>query len=156
MVYLTIKALHVAAVVVFLGNVTTAALWKLLANRTRNPAVIAYAQLLITRTDQAFTLPGGVILTMSGIFLVLDSGLGWSTPWLVAAILSLLTSTGLWLAVLVPLQVRQHRMADTFAHAKDFAAIPEVYWRRDRVWFRVGLLATLLPYLNVWLMVAKP
>jgi uncharacterized membrane protein len=37
-------ALHVLGIVVFLGNLVVTAVWKALADRTRSPEVIAYAQ----------------------------------------------------------------------------------------------------------------
>jgi hypothetical protein len=51
-------ALHILGVVLFLGNIVVTAVWKVLADRTRNPAVVAYAQRLVTVTDIAFTATG--------------------------------------------------------------------------------------------------
>ncbi len=41
-------ALHVLGVVVFLGNLVVTAVWKTLADRTRDASVVAYAQRLVT------------------------------------------------------------------------------------------------------------
>ena len=49
---------HLLGVVLFLGNILVTAMWKLLADRTRAPGVVAYAQRVVTITDFAFTAPG--------------------------------------------------------------------------------------------------
>ena len=55
--------------------------------------------------------------------------------------------------VLIPVQVRQARMAKTFA---DSSEIPEAYWRLSSIWYLFGTLATLLPLVNIYWMVFKP
>ncbi|TMQ55033.1 MAG: DUF2269 family protein, partial [Candidatus Eisenbacteria bacterium] len=55
--YLGLKLLHVLAVVLFLGNITTGVFWKANADRTRNPVVIANMLEGIIRADRLFTIP---------------------------------------------------------------------------------------------------
>ncbi len=63
--YLVFKAIHLLGVVLFLGNIIITAVWKTLADQTREPRTIAYAQRLVTVTDWVFTL-GGVVLILVG------------------------------------------------------------------------------------------
>ena len=56
MSYLVWKLLHVLGVVLFVGNITTGILWKVHADRTRNPALIAHACAGLTRSDRFFTM----------------------------------------------------------------------------------------------------
>src|SRR2546422_7976221 len=81
--YLGFKLLHVLAVVLFLGNITTGVFWKANADRTRNPAVIANMLEGIIRADRLFTMPpilfiliGGVGAAVAGHFPVLRTGRG--------------------------------------------------------------------------------
>jgi uncharacterized membrane protein len=67
-------ALHVLGVVLFLGNLIVTALWKTLADQTRDPRVIAYAQRLVTITDVAFTATGAALITVTGFVLASDWG----------------------------------------------------------------------------------
>jgi len=60
--------LHVLGVVLFLGNLIVTAVWKVLADRTRQVDVIAYAQRLVAVTDIAFTAPGAILIAVSGGF----------------------------------------------------------------------------------------
>lgn len=59
-------ALAILGVVLFLGNIIVTPVWKLLADRTQSPPVVAYAQRLVTVTDVAFTATGVVLIIVSG------------------------------------------------------------------------------------------
>jgi uncharacterized membrane protein len=43
--YLLLKSLHILGVVLFLGNIIITGWWKAMADRTRNPVVIAFASI---------------------------------------------------------------------------------------------------------------
>src|SRR5882762_6555289 len=64
--YLGYKLLHVLAVVLFLGNITTGVFWKANADRTRNPVVIANMLEGIIRADRLFTISGIAFMTQVG------------------------------------------------------------------------------------------
>src|SRR5687768_12726355 len=66
MIYLSFKLLHIAAVILFLGNIITGLFWKAHADRTRDPRVIAHTFLGIIRSDRWFTLPGIVAILIGG------------------------------------------------------------------------------------------
>jgi uncharacterized membrane protein len=59
----------------------------------------------------------------------------------------------IWIAILLPVQMKQARMARLFA---DGGPIPDCYWRLGRVWVVFEILATLLPLANLSWMVFKP
>lgn len=65
---------HVVGVVLFIGNIVVTAVWKMLADRTRTPAVVAYAQRLVLVTDVAFTASGAALIAVSGPILAEDRG----------------------------------------------------------------------------------
>jgi uncharacterized membrane protein len=67
-------SLHVLGVVLFLGNIIVTMVWKVLADRTKGPSVIAYAQRLVTTTDIAFTATGVVLIVVSGQVMAEDFG----------------------------------------------------------------------------------
>ena len=64
--YLGFKLLHVLAVVLFLGNITTGVFWKANADRTRNPVVIANMLEGIIRADRLFTISGIAFMAVVG------------------------------------------------------------------------------------------
>lgn len=154
MAYETLKFLHITGVVMLLGNVTATAIWKFFADRSRDPVVLAFAQKLVTYTDWSLTF-WGIVLTIGGGY-----GMLWwegtgvlAAPWLVGAQAMFLLSGAIWAAVLVPAQIRQHRMAKAFRPGGD---IPAAYWRDARIWLVWGLIGTVPLVVAVWLMVVKP
>jgi len=58
MTYLVMKTLHLVGVILLMGNVTVTFIWKLFADRTRNPEIVAFAQRLVGWNDWAFTVWG--------------------------------------------------------------------------------------------------
>jgi uncharacterized membrane protein len=152
--YLWVKTLHLFGVVVFLGNIIVTAWWKLMADRTRDPRIIAFAQRQVTLTDYVFTAGGAAILLAAGWGNAASHGMDvFHIHWLSWSVW-LLSATGLiWVAILIPIQVRQARMAQEFSVS---GAIPAEYWRLGRLWAIWGFILTLLPLVNLYWMVMKP
>lgn len=152
--YLVLKSLHILGAVVFLGNIIVTGWWKVMADRTGEPKIIAFAQRQVTLTDFIFT--GG------GVALVLVTGIAnadihdmdyWHTRWLAWGMWLFIASGVIWVAILIPLQIKLAQMAKAFAEGGD---IPEEYWLLDKLWLWFGILATVLPLLNIYWMVFKP
>ena len=147
-------SLHVLGVVLFLGNIIVTAVWKMLADRTKNPPVVAYAQRLVTVTDVAFTATGAVLIIVSGQVMAREFGGVFSGPaWLLWGWSLFIASGVIWIALLVPIQVMQERLARRF---RDEPAIPARYWPLSRLWAISGSVAVLLPLANLSLMIFKP
>jgi uncharacterized membrane protein len=147
-------ALHLLGVVLFLGNIIVTAVWKVLADRTQSPPVVAYAQRLVTVTDVVFTATGVVLIIVSGQVMAGDYGGVFSGPaWLTWGWSLFIASGVIWVAFLIPIEVMQARLARGF---RDAATIPERYWRLSRMWAGFGAIATLLPLANLYLMTFKP
>jgi uncharacterized membrane protein len=146
--------LHLLGVILFLGNIVVTAMWKLLADRTKSPPVVAYAQRLVTITDVAFTATGVILIIVAGQVLAGDYGGVFSgPPWLTWGWSLFIAAGVVWLAVLVPIQVQQERLARQFRHG---GKIPDRYWRLSKLWAVSGGLATVLPLVTLYLMVFKP
>lgn len=146
--------LHILGVVLFLGNIIVTAVWKLLADRTREPPVVAFGQRLVAVTDVGFTATGVVLIIASGHAMAGEFGGVFSGPsWLTWG-WSLFVATGVvWLAILVPIQFAQSRLARRF---RDGSPIPGRYWTLSRLWAVFGTVAVVLPLVTLYLMVSKP
>jgi uncharacterized membrane protein len=152
--YRTLKLLHVFGAVLFVGNILVTALWKTMADRTRDAAVVAFAQRMVTVTDFCFTSVGAALVLVPGVLMAQEFGpTFWTIPWLGWGLALFGTAGLIWTAVLIPIQVRQSRLARGFAAG---GPIPEAYWRLGRWWAAFGALATLLPIINLYLMVHRP
>lgn len=151
--YTTFKMLHVLGVVLFLGNIIVTGVWKYRADVTGRPEVIAFAQRLVTLTDWVFTFGGAVLILIGGFGMVGVAGLDIrTTSWVKIGLALFLASGAIWAAILIPIQIAQARIARTFEGGGE---IPERYWRLNRLWYVWGSLATILPLLNIYVMIEK-
>lgn len=152
--YLWLKTLHLLGVVMFLGNIIITGWWKFMADRTRNPQIIAFAQHQVTLTDYVFTAGGAALLLAAGWGNAALHGMDiFSMRWLSWGFWLFNISGLIWVAVLIPIQIRQARMARQFAQG---SSIPEIYWKLGKRWYLWGSIATVLPMLNLYWMVFKP
>jgi uncharacterized membrane protein len=145
--------LHILGVVIFLGNIIVTAVWKVLADRTRNAAVVAYAQRLVTVTDIAFTATGAALIAVSGQAMADRFGGVGGPGWLTLGFTLFIASGVIWVTTLIPIQIMQARLARRFVID---GVIPKRYWRLATVWYILGAIAIALPLVNIYLMVAKP
>jgi len=153
-IYLLLKSLHILGAVLFLGNIIVTGWWKAMADRTRNPVVVAFAQRQVTLTDCFFTAGGVVLILATGIGnAVLQDMEYLSVRWLAWGFWLFTISGLIWALILIPVQIKQAEMAKQFANG---GTIPESYWRLARIWNTFGVLATVLPLVNVYWMVFKP
>ena len=101
-----LKVLHLVCACLFLGNVIVSGVWALLAERTRNHAIIQFSNRMVLITDAIFTLCGALGVVWTGHGMAQHLGGGASHPWIQWSY-GLLSFSGLiWLLVLVrPLAV---------------------------------------------------
>jgi uncharacterized membrane protein len=139
------RAVHVTAAVLLLGNVVVTGFWAAYLRRRGDVVAFRAVARAVLLADLLFTLGGGVLLTVSGILLVLWRGYDpAATPWLAQGIVALALATLVWLVVLLPDQWRMARAADD-------ARLGRVFVR----WSVVGWLDTLLLFAGLWAMVTR-
>ncbi len=146
----SIKALHVLAAILFVGNVIVTGIWAALFFRARRTHDFQVAARAIVVTDWIFTVGGGAMLTITGIALAIGRGHPvWGTPWIRQAIVALVISTIMWLVLLVP---AQRIMLRTVSSDADESRLVRAYSR----WNLAGWTATAPLLYAVWCMVTKP
>ena len=147
------KLIHLSGMVLLVGNVTVTSIWKVYADRTRDPRIIGFAQRLVTITDWFFTFWGIVLLVVGGFVMAWMAGMDpLRDDWLVWSEAQFVVAGMMWLFLLVPIQIRQARMARGFVPG---AEIPEEYFRLGRRWIVWGLVATVPLVGAMWSMVAR-
>ncbi len=155
MLYLVLKLLHVVAVVMFLGNITTGVFWKEHADRTRDPRIIAHVMAGIIRSDRLFTIPGVVLILIGGFG---AAGVGHipilRTGWMLWSIVLFIVSGVAFSVWVAPLQRRMLKLmrAGLESGTPDWAA----YHALSRAWVISGAVALLTPAAALVLMVLKP
>src|SRR5688572_15443780 len=73
--YQLFKAIHVFAVILFLGNIITGLFWKFHADGTRSQSIIAHTLRGLIRADRWFTIPSVFVIAASGVFAAMKAGL---------------------------------------------------------------------------------
>lgn len=153
MTYLVFKMLHLLGVILLIGNVTVTSIWKVFADRTRDPHTIRFAQRMVTLTDWSLTCTAIALLAVGGYGMVWQVGMALFEPgWLLWGQLLFVVSGVIWLGVLVPLQAAQTRLAANFDMN---APVPPAYWRLCRQWLIFGLIATVPLIGATYIMIAK-
>ena len=153
--YIALKVLHVAAVVVFLGNLVTGILWKIHADQTRDPAIIRHTIAGLIRADQWFTIPGVVLILIGGFGAAIVGGLPLlRTPWILWGIILFSVSGIAYMGRVAPLQQRMLEVARAGVESGNLD------WNRyralSRSWNVWGTVALLTPVLAMIGMIAKP
>jgi uncharacterized membrane protein len=153
--YLLIKLLHVLAVIVFLGNITTGLFWHAHAARTRDPKLLAHTMAGIIRSDRIFTMPGVIVIILTGFVAAKYGGFPvLQTGW-IAWTLALFGLSGLLFMVRVaPLQRQLLALANAAERTADFDY--SCYRSLAIRWEIWGALALLTPLIGLALMVLKP
>lgn len=148
---ITLKSLHILGVSLFIGNIIVSALWKVLADRTDNYAIVRFATRVVNITDMAFTGLGATLLLVTGHLLADNYGGVVANEWILWSYVLFGISGAIWIAVLVPIQIKQARMLRPVSAQK----LPKEYHRLARIWWVAGTLATLFPLPAIYLMIAK-
>lgn len=151
--YLWLKVVHIFGVVLFLGNIIVTGWWKNMADQTKNPQIIAFAQRQVTLTDYIFTAGGVLILLVAGMTNVYVHEMTYSAKWLAHGMAMFTISGVIWGVVLIPVQIKQAKMAAEFNVT---GVIPNRYWTLCKTWNIFGFLATVIPLANLYFMVFKP
>lgn len=145
--------LHLIGVILLVGNISTAAFWKVRADLSKDPKVILSTVKNVMLADYVFTIPGLVLIIVSGIVMAVQenlpmSGLNWLTLSLV-----LFAFTGIiWSVILIPLQ---RGMIRHITQCLASGIISKAYQQASRNWAVFGIASTLLPIVILYLMVSK-
>jgi uncharacterized membrane protein len=146
--YLIWKLIHIAGVVLFLGNITVGIFWKSYADRTGNAAIMASTMDGIIAADRVFTIPGIVLLLIGGFGAAAVGGIPiLATGWLLWSIVAIILA-GLAFG---PLSRAQRRISIA-AHGGNFQEYEEL----SKGWLFWGTIALVLPIIAFVLMVLKP
>jgi len=154
MLYLSLKALHVLGVVLFLGNIITGVFWKRHADRDGDLRVRARVLAGIIASDRLFTLPAVGLIIVTGIANALMAHLPLlGTPWIAWGIGLFLLSGMVFSMRVGPLQKKLLANVEAgISGSWDRAAYEEL----SRRWLFWGWAAIAAPVVVVFLMVFKP
>ena len=134
---LLVKSLHILGACLFVGNIIVSAFWKVMADRTRNAATIQYATKLVNLTDMLLTGFGATLIVITGHLLAQAYGGVLSQRWILLGYTLFAISGVLWIAVLVPIQIKQAKLVKNL---EETDPVPEQYYKMAKMWSLVGPL----------------
>jgi uncharacterized membrane protein len=152
-VFVLVKTLHVIGATVLFGTGAGIAFFMLMANRTRDPALIAHVAGTVVIADLLFTASAIVVQPLTGIALASLDGQPLFRGWIGLSLLLYLAAGAFWLPV-VFIQMRMRDLARSAA--VQGTVLPAQYHRLYQVWFAFGFPAFASVLGIIWLMVAKP
>jgi uncharacterized membrane protein len=155
MLYLSLKAAHVLAVVLFLGNIITGLFWKAHGDRMGTGDLRARAQALhgIISADRVFTTPSVLLIIATGVTLVFVGNLSFLTPWVLWSLVLFGIAGATFGARVGPLQKKllanvQSGLTGEWNESE--------YRDLSKQWLFWGWVATGAPLVALILMVLKP
>lgn len=137
--------LHIFGAILFVGNIITAAFWKVTADRQNNPSVIHSTAKNVMLADYVFTLPGLVLILVSGVLMAVKAGYSLAGfNWLALSLLLMAVTGGIWLGFLFPLQRRMIRLS---AEGVRTGTLSPAYRKASFQWALYGTLQLCCPLL---------
>lgn len=154
MTYSLLKLLHLLAVVVFLGNISTGLFWMSIAVKTQDLKIISHSIKAVIRSDQLFTVPGVLFIVIGGFMAAILGRLPLlDTGWIFWSIV-LFSFSGLAFAwKVVPLQKKIAQLVNTDKASTnmDWAHFNKVYFE----WKLWGFIALVTPLCAMIMMTLK-
>ena len=150
----TFKFLHYLGIILLAGNITVTAVWKVFADRNGDWRIVQFGQNLVTGTDFGRSIPGIVRTMIGGYGSLWVLGYSLHQPdWLLWSQIMFVLAGAIWLFILVPIQIRQARIANAWTRQED---VTDEYRNLSRRWISWGLISTVPLCVVLWLRVAKP
>ncbi|HLT54755.1 MAG TPA: DUF2269 family protein [Bacillota bacterium] len=142
--------IHTISAILFIGNIMTAAFWKMKAEFTKDETHVHKTVKNIMLADYIFTIPSTIGLLGSGFLLAFQSNYSLQEiNWLTVSIGLFILTGVIWLSLLLPLQRKMMKYSGTPFNDKK-------YWKISRTWDVIGTISVLLPVIILYLMIAKP
>lgn len=146
------KLLHIAGMVLFLGNIIVTGVWMYFADRTQDQKIIHFAAKTTNWMDVFFTGPGVILVFVNGLWLSASWGevpFGFlNVGWLLTSLVLFLLSGFIWFYLIYLQECLIQCTEDNVYQSKFKFLIIR--------WYIWGAIAIVLPLISVILMVIKP
>ena len=151
--FLLLKWIHILSSTILFGTGLGTAFYMFMANRRRELAGIHFATRHVVIADWLFTTPAVIVQLLSGVMMVWMLDLEFGSGWIFWALVLYFFAGACWL----PVVWMQIKMRDMARHAvEDGEELPPLYWKMDKWWIALGMLAFPAIVMVFWLMVFKP
>ena len=152
MSYALLKLLHVAGVIIFLGNIITGHFWMHMAMKSKDFKIIRHSINGVMRSDRVFTMPAVFVIIAGGILAAIYGSIpllrtGWIL-WSIAlfALSGVIFSTRLSVVLRKMLEVTSHPNNE-----QQWNSIEHLY-KQWNIW---AVIAIMMPFIALIMMVLK-
>ena len=153
-IYSYYKLLHIIAVILFLGNITTGLFWMRYAVKTKDLKIISHSINGVIKSDRLFTIPGVIFIVTGGIlsavyghFPILKTG------WIFYSLILFSISGIAFGWKVAPLQKTISNMTLNKENTPDYNW--DAFNKKFKEWETWGLIALLAPAIALAMMVLK-
>lgn len=153
MEYLWLKYIHIISSTFLFGTGVGSAFYMFRANLTKDPHSIFFAARNVVLADWLFTTPAIIIQPVTGVMMMYIAGYSLTDFWIITSFALYFLAGICWLPV-VWLQMRMRDMAKESLEKR--TELPPLYWRFERIWFWLGVIAFPALVAVFYLMVFKP
>ncbi len=144
---------HVIGACVLFGTGAGIAFFMVLAQKQKDPAIIAHVAGTVVIADTIFTAVAAVFQPITGAYLAIDQGWPLAEGWVFWSLLLYVFVGVFWLPV-VWIQIQLRNLA---IEARDSGqSLPNRYHSLYRIWFACGFPAFFAVMAIIWLMLNKP
>lgn len=145
--------------ILFLGQGVASVYMKIRADRTGTPSNRLFVLRHIVIADLIFTLPSGILLPVTGLYMIRIADISIFTNWIVLGILLWGFAGLLW----IPAMFLQIKMVKILENAGEDANGPDkdvqnesnLYRRYTRIWIALGIPAFISSVMVIYIMTAK-
>jgi len=151
--YPLLEFIHILSAAILFGTGLGTAFHMWMAHRSGNVAAIAVAARNTVKADFWFTTPAVILLLLTGISMIVFVGFLWNAEWLIHAYILFAIAGAAWIPV-VKIQIEVAKMAEDAATKGK--PLPEAYFKKMKIWYRLGWPAFIAVIIIFYLMVFKP
>ena len=150
--YPLLKLLHVAGVIIFLGNIIAGHFWIHLAMKSRDFNIVKHSIAGVMRSDRIFTIPAVIVIVVAGVLAAFYGNISvLRTGWILWSIV-LFTCSGVIFSTKLSVVLR--KMLDLTSHhnrEQEWNSMENLY----KQWKMWALVAIILPFAALVMMVLK-
>lgn len=152
MSYLILKWIHIMSAILLLGTGLGSAFYAMRVNRSGNLHSIRFVLKNIILADWLFTVPPIVLIPVTGVWLMRINGYPFSTLWIWLSLVLFVVAGLCWM----PAAILQYKMKAISEQSQDKESLPATYWKYERLWSLLGIIAFPAMIAIFTLMIFKP
>ncbi len=150
---LWLKVIHVSGVILFMGNIVIGPLWISYALNSKDNNIICFAMKTICWADIFFSIPGILLVLISGLLLAPTWGGYENRSWMMTSLI-LLALSGIPAIPTLRAQYKLYRLS--YESIQNNKLETEKFQKAMWVWSFWGTIAIILPLISFILMIIKP